>query len=89
MEDERREQGRFHELPDDGIEGEERGRRMPVKMQDPKLPSPAEEKEHTITHLPYRPWCVHCVRGEGGGCISRPRILTSIAAPRDARAASH
>ena len=38
---------------------------MPVKMQDPKLPSPEEEKEHMLTHLPYRSWCVHCVRGKG------------------------
>ena len=59
------EAGGVHELPDDGIEGEEFGKRMPVKMQDPKLPSPEEEREHLLTHLPYRSWCVHCVRGKG------------------------
>ena len=36
-----------------------------MKMQDPKLPSLEEEREHMLTHLPYRSWCVHCVRGKG------------------------
>jgi hypothetical protein len=65
MGDERGEPGRVHELPDGGIEGEEDGRRMPVKTRDPKLPSLEEEKEHMLTHLPCRSWCVHCVRGSG------------------------
>ena len=46
-------------------EGGECGSRIPVKIKDPKLPSPEEEKEHMLTHLPYRSWCVHCVRGKG------------------------
>jgi hypothetical protein len=44
---------------------EDCGERVPMKAMDPKLPSPAEEAEHMLTHLPYRSWCVHCVRGKG------------------------
>ena len=36
-----------------------------MKAMDAKLPSPEEEAEHMLTHLPYRSWCVHCVRGKG------------------------
>ena len=43
----------------------EDGARRTVKMQDPKLPSVEEIREHSITHLPYRSWCRHCVRGRG------------------------
>ena len=58
------------ECGDDQIqefEGEpeaEAGRRNPVKVQDPQLPS-EEVKCHELTHLPYRSWCSHCVRLKG------------------------
>ena len=44
---------------------EECGGRVPMKAMDPRLPSPEEEAEHMLTHLPHRSWCVHCVRGKG------------------------
>ena len=31
----------------------------------PKKPSPEEVTAHELTHLPYRSWCSHCVRGRG------------------------
>ena len=31
----------------------------------PVMPTAAEVAEHEITHLPYRTWCAHCVRGRG------------------------
>ena len=34
-------------------------------MQDPKLPTKLEVEEHNLTHLPFRSWCRHCVRGRG------------------------
>ena len=43
----------------------EMGARAPRKVQDPKLPNQAEIDEHNLTHLPYRSWCTHCVRGRG------------------------
>ena len=50
------------------FEGEpeaEAGRRNPVKVQDPQLPSEEEVKCHELTHLPYRSGCSHCVSGKG------------------------
>ena len=41
------------------------GSREPKKLRDPLLPSPEEVRAHEMTHLPYRSWCVHCVRGKG------------------------
>ena len=42
--------------------GEERG---VVKMLDPRQPSEEERRTHNLTHLPYRNWCEHCVKGRG------------------------
>jgi len=47
----------------------EAGRRRTQKMQDPVKPSEDEVREHSLTHLPYRSWCRHCVRGR---CKSNP-----------------
>ena len=41
----------------------ETGVRVPRKMPDPKLPTQAEVDEHSLTHVPYRNCCTHCVRG--------------------------
>lgn len=46
-------------------EEEESGERKTVKMQDPAMPSESERREHELTHLPFRSWCRHCVRGRG------------------------
>ena len=35
------------------------------KMVDPKLPSKEDIEQHEMTHLPFRNWCRHCVRGRG------------------------
>ena len=43
----------------------ERGARATKKMNDPKKPSREEVEEHAKTHLPFRSWCRHCVRGRG------------------------
>ena len=43
----------------------DRGVRRVRSMQDPRLPTPEEVREHELTHLPYRCWCRHCVRGRG------------------------
>ena len=49
----------------DGVreEFEEFGNRKLKKMQDPSKPSKDEVDEHNKTHLPYRSWCRHCIRG--------------------------
>ena len=33
----------------------------------PVRPSQSEVNSHMITHLPYRSWCPHCVRGKSKG----------------------
>ena len=51
---------------DDGDEGEEEGgRRKVVRKLDPRTPTAEERREHEMTHLPFRSWCRHCVRGRG------------------------
>ena len=34
------------------------------KLVDPKRPSQQEVDEHYLTHLPFRNWCPHCMRGK-------------------------
>ena len=43
---------------------EEAGGRM-RNIGDPRLPSQKEVEDHYLTHVPYRNWCPHCVRGRG------------------------
>ena len=47
-----------------GDPSEDEGRRVPRKVAEPRMPQ-FEIEEHNITHLPYRSWCVHCVRVRG------------------------
>ena len=52
----------------DGVsdaDGGEGGVRAPRKVQDPRRPSESEVAEHELTHLPFRSWCTHCIRGRG------------------------
>ena len=49
------------------------GNRFTVKVQDPILPSKDEVEEHMKTHLPYRSWCSHCVRGRGRAADHKKR----------------
>ena len=46
------------------MQREEDGARL-KKIGDPRLPSQKEVEEHYLTHMPYRNWCPHCVRGRG------------------------
>ena len=44
-------------------------------------PSQAEIGEHMVTHLPFRSWCVHCIRGKSVGkphCIKCPSEDTQV-----------
>jgi hypothetical protein len=34
-------------------------------IPQPKRPLQEEVDTHSLTHLPYRSWCAHCVRGRG------------------------
>ena len=64
-----REIGNWERSENDGIvevaPEEDRGVRKPLKVADPKLPTQTEIDEHNLTHLPFRNWCKHCIRGKG------------------------
>ena len=47
----------------------ERARPLPQS----RLPRRQEVQEHELTHIPYRSWCVHCVRGAGRSDAHRRR----------------
>jgi hypothetical protein len=49
------------------LEGEDvqQGERKTAKLNDTKEPSHEEGKAHEMTHLPFRSWCRHCIRGRG------------------------
>ena len=56
----------------DGEEGEEAGR---VEMKKaPQTPSKEEVEEHNITHIPFRDWCPHCIRGKAKRRAHRKKI---------------
>ena len=63
--DEEKESEMRFEEPDEGNSDQEYGHRRVKNMLDPKLPSQAEVQQHNLTHMPYRSWCHHCVRGRG------------------------
>lgn len=35
------------------------------RLGNPQVPSQAEVDAHELTHLPFRNWCRHCMRGRG------------------------
>ena len=53
------------EINQDAMEDEEYGQRVPRKAADPRLPTQAEIESHRLTHLPFRNWCSHCIKGRG------------------------
>ncbi len=63
------ERSEVEEAADDGDlsdhEGGVKEARVAVGRKSPKMPTKAEIEEHARTHLPYRSWCRHCVRGRG------------------------
>ena len=66
-----------------GIDGEEgsecRGcaeeARVPKVRRAPKGPTQLEREQHEATHLPFRDWCAHCVRGAGNKTPHRRKSL--------------
>ena len=60
--------GDGHEDKDEG-EGEEAQEAQ--AMDKPVRPSQQEVDRHNLTHLPYRTWCAHCVKGKAVGSPHR------------------
>ena len=43
----------------------------PRTRAPPVKPSAAEVENHMVTHLPFRDWCPHCVRGKSGSKVHK------------------
>ena len=63
------EEGEVEDMRDE--EEEEEEARRPKVRKAPRGPTQKEREEHEATHLPYRAWCEHCVRGRG---VRKPHI---------------
>ena len=48
---------------------------VPNTRRAPKGPTQKERAEHEATHIPYRDWCRHCVRGRA---TNRPHRSTPV-----------
>ena len=51
------------DVPEETVRGEF-GQVRPKTLPSPYTPSRQEIIEHNITHIPFRAWCPHCVRGK-------------------------
>ena len=51
---------------DESESGEESaaGCRRPKQLKETAEPTEKEVGEHNLTHLPFRTWCAHCIRGK-------------------------
>ena len=45
------------------VEEDEFGEKKIPRNSDPRQLSEQERKEHEMTHLPFRSWCRHCIKG--------------------------
>ena len=74
---EHRDEGFAHDEPDGQAEQEA----VPARaVRVPTKPSKQEVDEHMLTHLPYRSWCPHCVRGKSKG---RRHVTTVGKTPKE------
>ena len=59
-----RERERESENLEENLDGDEAV--QPKTKPPPAKPSAEEVEKHMVTHLPFRDWCPHCVRGKSG-----------------------
>ena len=52
-----------------------------VTPKSPVLPSKSEIREHCLTHLPFRPWCRHCIRGKAPALAHKEPSSTEYTKP--------
>ena len=66
-EGERREgdEGEGRKDEEEDQDGDEEEAQEPVTRRAPKGPTKEEREKHEATHLPFREWCQHCIRGRG------------------------
>ena len=49
--------------------------RVAKSVNVPVKPSQQEVNEHMLTHLPFRSWCMHCVKGKSKGKPHLSKVL--------------
>lgn len=49
----------------DEVNHESEEGRKPTSITVPYTPSLKDVEEHNLTHIPFRAWCVHCVKARG------------------------
>ena len=54
---------KLHDVVEDEPDEDEEEGQQPKVIRSPKAPTKAEREEHEATHLPFRSWCTHCLRG--------------------------
>ena len=62
--------------------------RGPKHIRDIRTPTQAEVDRHNLTHLPFRNWCPHCMKGRGkeaphivdrrGGRVNSPKLALTL-----------
>ena len=57
---------RHERVTNHGGDGETEEATRPKPTAAPNQPSKEEVEQHMVTHLPFRDWCPHCVRGKSG-----------------------
>ena len=67
------------EQEDTPPEGEEA--QAPLAAREPDQPTEEERRHHELTHMPFRSWCSHCVRGRQDSLPHRPSPTTALAVP--------
>ena len=59
---------------EDNVETEtEEEEREPNMLRGPARVSEKERDDHEATHIPFREWCPHCVRGRAMNLIHKKR----------------
>jgi len=77
-------EGSIEEFDQSGIDGEEGSEvgeeaRAPKIRRAPRGPTQLEREQHEATHLPYRDWCAHCVRGAGESTPHKRKVVDAEA----------
>ena len=77
-------EGSIEEFEESGIDGEEGSEvgeeaRVPKIRRAPRGPTQLEREQHEATHMPYRDWCAHCVRGAGESTPHKRKVVDAEA----------
>ena len=61
-----------------GVDDDEPKTAAATEMTSPAEPSDAARRHHELSHLPFQPWCEHCVRGRAPDPPKNTRVRDEI-----------